>query len=73
MGRYSSAKQITLTAEAPPRLRSFLAILLVLIDIGALGAAFWLGYIARRELPLFAVPIDPPSLRAYLPVFLIQT
>ncbi|MFQ3534647.1 MAG: undecaprenyl-phosphate glucose phosphotransferase [Aggregatilineales bacterium] len=72
MGGHPSAKQVTLTAEPPPRLRSFLAALLVVIDIAALSAAFWLGYMARRELPLFAAPIDPPSLRAYIPVFLIQ-
>lgn len=79
MARAEAPSKITLTGEPSrefardiPRLRSILALLLLLVDVAMIGLAFWLGYILRRELPIFAAPIDPPPLRSYLPMLAIQ-
>jgi exopolysaccharide biosynthesis polyprenyl glycosylphosphotransferase len=56
-----------------PRLKGVIRASLVLVDLLMIILAFNLGYIARRELPLFAAPLDPPELPFYLPILLIQT
>jgi exopolysaccharide biosynthesis polyprenyl glycosylphosphotransferase len=55
-----------------PSLDGFLRLLMVIFDVAAIGVAFVLGYFARREVPLFAAPIDPPSLSTYWPILIIQ-
>ncbi|MCC7206779.1 MAG: undecaprenyl-phosphate glucose phosphotransferase [Anaerolineae bacterium] len=56
-----------------PRLKSLERVTLALTDLLMLVGAFVLGYAARRELPLFAAPVDPPTLEFYTPILVIQT
>lgn len=70
-----SASPTPTPPQAPdrPRLKSFLGALLVALDTLAVIGAFGLGYFARRRLPLFNAPIDPPTFGFYLPILVIQT
>lgn len=54
------------------RTKSLLRILLVMMDVLMLVAAFVLGYAARVYVPLPAVPIDPPPLSSYFGTMLLH-
>lgn len=57
----------------PPRLHGLIRWSQVLVDLVMLLAAFSLGYLARKELPLFSQVYNPPRLSYYLPILVIQT
>jgi exopolysaccharide biosynthesis polyprenyl glycosylphosphotransferase len=54
------------------RLKTVLGVLLVLIDMVMLIAAFRLAYTARTSLPIFGLPVNPPSFEDYLPTMLLH-
>jgi exopolysaccharide biosynthesis polyprenyl glycosylphosphotransferase len=45
---------------------------LVVLDSTSLAAAFGLGYVLRRHLPLPAVPVDPPAFSNYVPMMIVH-
>jgi exopolysaccharide biosynthesis polyprenyl glycosylphosphotransferase len=52
--------------------KRLLRYLVPLIDALMILLAFAFGYVARKELPLFSTPIDPPNITFYFPIALIQ-
>lgn len=59
-------------AQRRSRSQFVLAILLLLVDVAALTAAFALGFEARTQLELFALPVNPPGLDKYLPTLILH-
>ncbi len=60
-------------SHSPNRLAQFCAYTtLPILDLLALSVAFVLGYGARKVLPFFPVPRDPPSLLRYVPVLFVH-
>lgn len=53
-------------------IRQFVAVLLVVFDALALGAAFALAYIARERLGLFDIPDTQPPFVRYLPTMILH-
>lgn len=68
------AADIRLSAAVQRRNRSqfTLTLLLLLVDVAALTAAFALGFEARTQIELFALPVNPPSLDTYLPTLVLH-
>lgn len=53
-------------------IKTLLGVLLVLIDIVMLMAAFALAYKARTALPIFGLPVNPPPFSSYVPTMLLH-
>ena len=69
---YQRLKQTQSEVRNTNSIRAALGILLVLVDMTMLVAAFVLGYLARINLPFIPIVPDPVSLRDYLPTMILQ-
>ncbi len=61
-----------LTPSRPARVRTFLALLVIVLDVVALTSAFMLGYASRMILPFFPIPDEVPEFVKYLPTMLLH-
>jgi exopolysaccharide biosynthesis polyprenyl glycosylphosphotransferase len=60
------------TLNRTARVRAFLAVLVIVLDVVALTSAFMLGYASRMILPFLAVPDELPWFVKYLPTMLLH-
>jgi len=68
----SDGQRLTPAPHRTARIRRFLAILAVVLDVTALTSAFMLGYASRMILPFFAIPDQLPEFLKYLPTMLLH-
>jgi exopolysaccharide biosynthesis polyprenyl glycosylphosphotransferase len=71
-GQQRLIQQIKSETLRSRNIKFLLNVLLIVLDIVMLCAAFVLGYVARMYVPLFAIPEAQPPLREYIPTMLLQ-
>jgi len=68
----SDSRRFRLDATLDRRIRRTLRGTLFVIDGAMLALSFLLGYLARANLPLPAIPVNPPPFSNYIPMMLVH-